>query len=110
MLRLVLLDSSLQSPGQEKHFGILFTPFRNIVHEIVVCTDMVEEIMAGLARFSALFIVLCSPPGILRHPPFFAREREKHCGTFSVHVRLVVLELAPLEKKKEEIEEEDERK
>ena len=29
-----------------------------------------------LARFSALFIILCSSPGILREPPFFARERE----------------------------------
>ena len=27
------------------------------------------------------------------------REREKHLGTFSVHVRLMVLELASLEKK-----------
>ena len=26
VLRLVFLDSSLQSPGQEKHFGILFIP------------------------------------------------------------------------------------
>ena len=32
--------------------------------------------MADLARFSALFIILCSSPGILREPPFFARERE----------------------------------
>ena len=58
--------------------------------------------MADLVRFSALFIILCSSPGILREPPFFAREREKHLGTFSVHVRLMVLELASLEKKKEE--------
>ena len=28
VLRLVFLDSSLQSPGQEKHFGILFIPLR----------------------------------------------------------------------------------
>ena len=35
-----------------------------------------EEIMADLVRFSALFIILCSLPGILREPPFFARERE----------------------------------
>ena len=28
------------------------------------------------------------------------RKREKHLGTFSVHVRLIVLELASLEKKK----------
>ena len=32
--------------------------------------------MADLARFSALFIILCSSPGILREPPFFARERK----------------------------------
>ena len=32
--------------------------------------------MADLARFSALFIILCSSPGILREPPFFVRERE----------------------------------
>ena len=32
--------------------------------------------MADLARFSALFIIFCSSPGILREPPFFARERE----------------------------------
>ena len=32
--------------------------------------------MADLARFSTLFIILCSSPGILREPPFFARERE----------------------------------
>ena len=30
------------------------------------------------------------------------QEREKHFGTFSVHVRLMVLELASLEKKKKE--------
>ena len=29
VLRLAFLESSLQSPGQEKHFGILFTPFRD---------------------------------------------------------------------------------
>ena len=32
--------------------------------------------MADLARFSVLFIIFCSSPGILREPPFFARERE----------------------------------
>ena len=31
VLRLVFLDSSLQSPGQEKHFAILFT---DVVREI----------------------------------------------------------------------------
>ena len=34
VLRLVFLDSSLQSPGQEKHFGILFIPLRVVVCEI----------------------------------------------------------------------------
>ena len=34
VLRLVSLDSSLQSPGQEKHFGILFVPLRVVVREI----------------------------------------------------------------------------
>ena len=57
--------------------------------------------MADHARFSALFIILCSSPGILREPPFFARERETF-GYLSVHVRLMVLELASLEKKKKE--------
>ena len=33
VLRLVFLDSSLQSPGQEKDFGILFIPLRVIVRE-----------------------------------------------------------------------------
>ena len=34
VLHLVFLDSSLESPGQEKHFGILFIPLRVVVHEI----------------------------------------------------------------------------
>ena len=34
--------------------------------------------------------------------PIALREREKHFGTFSVYVRLMVLELASLEKKKKE--------
>ena len=34
VLRLVFLDSSLQSPGQEKDFGILFILLRVIVPEI----------------------------------------------------------------------------
>ena len=37
---------------------------------------MVVEIMADLAWFLALFIVLCSSPGILRQLPLLARERE----------------------------------
>ena len=34
VLRLVFLDSSLQLPGQEKHFGIFFIPLRVVVREI----------------------------------------------------------------------------
>ena len=34
VLRLVFLNSSLQSPGQEKHFGILFIPLHVVVREI----------------------------------------------------------------------------
>ena len=34
VLCLVFLDSSLQSPVQEKHFGILFIPLRGVVREI----------------------------------------------------------------------------
>ena len=39
---------------------------------------------------------------------FTPRKREKHFGTFSVHVRLMVLELASLEKKKKKEDEEEE--
>ena len=38
------------------------------------------------------------------------RKRKKHFGTFSVHVRLMVLELALLEKEEEEEEEEKKKK
>ena len=58
--------------------------------------------MADQAWFSALLLLFGSSPGILRQPPLLAREREKHFGTFSVHVCLMVFELASLEKKKEE--------
>ena len=34
VLRLVFLDSSLESPGQEKRVGILFIPLRVVVREI----------------------------------------------------------------------------
>ena len=37
-----------------------------------------------------------------------SQERKKHLGTFSVHVRLTVLELASLEKKKEELKKKEE--
>ena len=33
VLRLVFLDSSLESPGQEKHFGILFIPLCVVVRD-----------------------------------------------------------------------------
>ena len=58
--------------------------------------------MVNQEWFSALLILVCSSPGILRQPPLLARERETF-GIFSVHVRLVVLELASEEvfKKKE---------
>ena len=39
VLRLVFLDSSLQSPGQEKHFSILFIPLRIIVREIQLSVE-----------------------------------------------------------------------
>ena len=49
VLRLVLLDSSSQSPGQEKHFVILFIPLVPEIQLSVFCTDVVEEIVADLA-------------------------------------------------------------
>ena len=39
VLRLVFLDSSLQSPGQEKRFGILFVPLRVVVREIQLSVE-----------------------------------------------------------------------
>ena len=42
----------------------------------IVCRDIVEEIMADLAWFSALLIHFCSLPGILRQPQHLAREKE----------------------------------
>ena len=39
VLRLVFLDSSLQSPGQEKDFSILFIPLRVIVREIELSVE-----------------------------------------------------------------------
>ena len=63
--------------------------------------------MADLARFSALFIILYSSPGILREPPFFARERETFgclfctCTPYGSRVSLT---------EEEEEEEEEERK
>ena len=39
VLHLIFLDSSLQSPGQEKHFSILFIPLRIIVREIQLSAE-----------------------------------------------------------------------
>ena len=39
VLRLVFLDSSLQLPGQEKHFCILFIPLCVIVREIQLSVE-----------------------------------------------------------------------
>ena len=39
VLRLVFLDSSLKSPGQEKDFGILFIPLRVLVCEIQLSVE-----------------------------------------------------------------------
>ena len=61
---------------------------------------MLKGIMADLAWFSALFILFCSSPGNVKQPFLFTREREKHFGTFSVHLRLTVLKLARLENQK----------
>ena len=39
VLRLVFLDSSLQPPGQEKHFGILFIPLCVVICEIQLSVE-----------------------------------------------------------------------
>ena len=39
VLCLVCLDSSLQSPGQEKHLGILFIPLRIVVLDIQLSVE-----------------------------------------------------------------------
>ena len=51
VLRLVFLDSSLQSPGQEKHFGILFIPLRVVVREYVCRDDNGGNGMHGFLLF-----------------------------------------------------------
>ena len=51
----------------------------------IVCRDIVEEIMADLAWFSALLILFCSSPGILRQPQYLARERETFGYLFCPH-------------------------
>ena len=39
VLHLVFLDSCLESPGQEKHFSILFVPLRIVVREIQLSVE-----------------------------------------------------------------------
>ena len=39
VFRLVVLDSSLQSPGQEKYFAISFIPLRVVVREIQLSVE-----------------------------------------------------------------------
>ena len=39
VLRLVVLDTSLQSPGQEKYFGILFIPLRVVIRKIQLSVE-----------------------------------------------------------------------
>ena len=66
VLRLVFLDSSLQSPGQEKHFGILFIPLRVVVRQIQLSVQTCpKRKWPTLAWFSALLIVFCSSTDIL---------------------------------------------
>ena len=73
------LDSSLQLPGQEKHIGILFIPLYIVVREIQLSVEtyVVEEIMADQAWFSALQILFCLSPGILRQPPYKAERKSE---------------------------------
>ena len=40
---LSLLDSSLESPGQEKHFGILFIPLCIVVREIRLSVETYSQ-------------------------------------------------------------------
>ena len=56
-LRLVFLDSSLQSPGQEKHFGILFIPLRVVVREYVCRDDNGGNGQPSMHGFRLFFVV-----------------------------------------------------
>ena len=105
VLRLVFLDSSLQSPGQEKHFGILFIPLRVVVREYVCRDDNGgNQWPTKHAWFSTFFF--CSSPGILRHPQHLARERE----TFWYHFCPCMPYGSRVSLTGEEEEEEEERK
>ena len=47
----VFLNCSLQLPGQEKHFGILFIPHHIVVHEIQLSVQTCPKIMAERGTF-----------------------------------------------------------
>ena len=71
VLRLVFLDSSLQSPGQEKHFGILFIPLRVVVREIQLSVQTAQRDNNGRrSMVLALFIFFCSLTDILSFDTF----------------------------------------
>ena len=76
---------------------------------MIYSCDIVEEKMADLAWFSALLMLFCSSPGILRQPQHLARERETFgylfcpCTPYGSRVCLIGEE-------EEEEEEEEERK
>ena len=56
-LSLVFLDSSLQSPGQEKHFGILLIPLRVVVRECVCRDDNVGNGQPSMHGFRLFLFV-----------------------------------------------------
>ena len=64
--------------------------------------------MADLPWFSALFMILVFIAWHFKRASILRKEREKHLGTFSVHVRLMVLEIASLKKKKKKKKKEEE--
>ena len=76
----------------------------------IVSRDIVEEIMADLAWFSALLILFCSSPGILRQPQYLAREREKFGYLFCPHIPYGSRVSLIGEEEEEEEEKEEERK
>ena len=77
----------------------------------IVSRDIVEEIMADLAWFSALLILFCSSPGILRQPQYLARERETFGYLFCPRIPYGSrVSLIGEEEEEEEEKEEEERK
>ena len=88
VLRLVFLDSSLQSPGQEKHFGILFVPLRIVVREIHICRDDNGGNGSAMAWFESYVLRLVFLDSSLQLP-----GQEKHFGILFVPLRVVVREI-----------------